>query len=165
MSAITDAARRGVALKGTTLYCTAFPCHGCARHIVSSGIRRVVYIEPYAKSLVKTLYDDSIAVDEWCESEPRVQFEPFIGVAPRRYLDFFEMGIRKDKFGKTVEWKPVDVSPRIGGWEDWLSVEKENRNLDSIRLELQYAQEEWNNAKSSEQPEPNADAGLAGATD
>jgi deoxycytidylate deaminase len=165
MSAITDAARRGVQLKGMTLYCTAFPCHGCARHIVSSGIRRVVYIEPYAKSLVKTLYDDSIAVDEWCESELRVRFEPFIGVAPRRYLDLFVMGIRKDKYGKTLEWKPADTFPRIGGWEDWLSVEKENRNLDSIRLELETAKEKWENAKRNEQPECKTNAGMAGATD
>jgi deoxycytidylate deaminase len=49
MSAITDAARRGLSVQGATLYCTTFPCHICARHIISSGIKRVVYIEPYPR--------------------------------------------------------------------------------------------------------------------
>ncbi|MDN3612645.1 hypothetical protein QWZ16_23945 [Vibrio ostreicida] len=26
-----------------------FPCHNCAKHIVASGIKRVVYVEPYPK--------------------------------------------------------------------------------------------------------------------
>ncbi|CAD7033501.1 deoxycytidylate deaminase [Pseudorhizobium halotolerans] len=39
MSAITDAARTGVSIRGATMYCTTFPCHMCAKHIVSSGIR------------------------------------------------------------------------------------------------------------------------------
>jgi cytidine deaminase len=55
MAAIVDAARRGVALAGRILYATTFPCHECARHIVAAGIRKVVYIEPYPKSLVPEL--------------------------------------------------------------------------------------------------------------
>ena len=60
MSAITDAARRGLSVRGATLYCTTFPCHMCARHIISSGIKRVVYIEPYPKSMAKELYKGSL---------------------------------------------------------------------------------------------------------
>src|SRR6185369_12090927 len=33
MAAITDAARRGVSLAGSRLFCTTFPCHNCAKHI------------------------------------------------------------------------------------------------------------------------------------
>ena len=51
MNALTDAARLGRATKGATLYCTTFPCHNCAKHIVASGIDRVVYIQPYPKSV------------------------------------------------------------------------------------------------------------------
>jgi deoxycytidylate deaminase len=50
MSAICDAARTGRSVRGATLYCTTFPCHMCAKHIVASGIKKVVYIEPYPKS-------------------------------------------------------------------------------------------------------------------
>lgn len=46
MAAITDAARRGIAVAGGVLYVTTFPCHHCARHIVAAGIRRVVYARP-----------------------------------------------------------------------------------------------------------------------
>ena len=162
MSAISDAARRGIPVQGLSLFCTTFPCHSCARHIVAVGISRVVYIEPYAKSLVKILYDDSIAVNEWCEGEKRVRFEPYIGVAPRRYLSFFKMGKRK-KDGLALKWKQIDASPRIGEWEDWLSIEKENRMLKEFRLELQSTS--WDKTEGLEKHETtNTDAGLDGET-
>ena len=53
MHAITEASRLGRSISGSTLYCTTFPCHLCARHIISSGIRCVVYIEPYPKRLTE----------------------------------------------------------------------------------------------------------------
>jgi deoxycytidylate deaminase len=63
MSAITASARTGVSVRGCTLFCTTFPCHSCARHIVASGIARVVYIEPYAKSFARQFHADSIAAE------------------------------------------------------------------------------------------------------
>ena len=63
MAALMDASRRGVSVKGATLYCTTFPCHLCARHIIAAGIDRVVYIEPYPKSRAKEQHSDSISVD------------------------------------------------------------------------------------------------------
>ena len=59
MSAISDAARKGVAIQGATLYSTTFPCHLCAKHIVASGIKRVVYLEPYPKSYANALHGES----------------------------------------------------------------------------------------------------------
>jgi cytidine deaminase len=56
MSAITEAARRGLAVRNARLYCTTFPCHMCTRHVIASGIDHVIYIEPYPKSLAKQLY-------------------------------------------------------------------------------------------------------------
>ena len=35
MSAICDAARKGLSVEDGILYCTAFPCHLCAKHIVA----------------------------------------------------------------------------------------------------------------------------------
>lgn len=121
MSAIIDAARRGISIHGATVFTTTFPCHGCARHIVAAGIQRVVYIEPYAKSLARVLHFDSISIEEPCTEGNKVRFQPFVGLAPRRYLDCFEMGDRKDKRGKTVSWNPMQAHPRIGGWNFILS--------------------------------------------
>ena len=64
MAAIVEAAVRGVPIRGGTLYTTTFPCHECARHIIAAGIARVVFIEPYPKSLAAQLHDDSIAVEK-----------------------------------------------------------------------------------------------------
>jgi cytidine deaminase len=100
MAAICDAALRGIAVKGASLYCTTFPCHMCARHIVAAGILRVVYIEPYPKSRAKKLYKRAIQVDQdSAADDDAVKFEAFVGVAPTRFLDLFEMVTRKDAQG------------------------------------------------------------------
>jgi deoxycytidylate deaminase len=112
MSAICDASRKGVPIEGATLYCTTFPCHICAKHIVASGIRRVVYLEPYPKSYAAELHGDSIEVDP---SEPtqRVVFEAFIGVSPYRYRDLFEKGKRKYSGGLAEKWADGAMRPVI----------------------------------------------------
>ena len=46
-NAIIQAAKLGSAIDGATLYCTHQPCVLCAKMIVNSGIRRVVYQEGY----------------------------------------------------------------------------------------------------------------------
>jgi deoxycytidylate deaminase len=38
MAAICDAAMRGVSIRDGTLFCTTFPCHMCARHVIAAGI-------------------------------------------------------------------------------------------------------------------------------
>lgn len=115
MAALLDAARHGVAVKGCTLYTTTFPCHDCARHIVASGIKRVVYIEPYPKSLALEFHEDSIAVDTPVECGNRVRFEPFVGIAPGLYMDLFTMGERKKEDGTIVAWPSSDQMPRLEG--------------------------------------------------
>jgi deoxycytidylate deaminase len=69
MAALIDAARRGVSIKECVLFTTTFPCHDCARHIIASGIKKVVYIEPYPKSLASELYPDSITIEGDITSE------------------------------------------------------------------------------------------------
>ena len=46
-NAIIQAAKLGVSIEGATLYCTHQPCVICAKMIVNSGIKRVVYQEGY----------------------------------------------------------------------------------------------------------------------
>jgi len=111
MNAITDAARLGIATKNATLFSTTFPCHNCAKHIVASGIIRVVYIEPYPKSQAVHLNGDSISLD--IETSNKVIFENFVGISPRRYRDIFEKGKRRDSSGNYKEWYEGDPAPRV----------------------------------------------------
>ncbi len=46
-NAIVQAAFHGVSVRDGTLYCTDSPCLMCAKMIISAGIRRVVYGDPY----------------------------------------------------------------------------------------------------------------------
>ncbi|MBR8374379.1 hypothetical protein KDW20_01235 [Burkholderia cenocepacia] len=114
MAAITQAARNGISLSGNRLFCTTFPCHICARHIVSSGLSEVVFIEPYEKSRTKDLYDDSIAVEPSEPSSTKSNFRAFVGVAPRRYMAWFKMASdRKDKMGSTLNLSNYAKTPRV----------------------------------------------------
>ena len=58
MAAISDAARLGRSLSESTMFTTTFPCHVCAKHIIASGIREVVFLEPYPKSLAARLHSE-----------------------------------------------------------------------------------------------------------
>lgn len=114
MAALMSAARLGISVKDATLYCTTFPCHMCARHIVASGIKRVVYIEPYPKSKAKQLHQDSISVDPSTPSSDHVNFEPFEGVSPRQYQEIFDVReSRKDAQGRTTDWRAHGGTPRF----------------------------------------------------
>ncbi len=114
MESLLSALRTGTPVQGATLYSTTFPCHNCAKHIVDAGIVKVVYIEPYPKSLTETLHDDSIVhTANTTGVQNKVIFSPFVGVAPRRFTDLFKMKIsanhdlkRKEKSNHdTVEWQ------------------------------------------------------------
>lgn len=113
MSALSEAAHRGVAVEGASMYSTTFPCHLCARHIISAGIRRVVYIEPYPKSLARELYEDMIDVDPRTVRADRVTFEPFVGVAPSIYTEMFRATARKDRQGNAAMWIDGKAEPRL----------------------------------------------------
>jgi cytidine deaminase len=114
MAAITQAAMHGISLKGKKLYCTTFPCHICARHIVASGITDVFFIEPYEKSRTDQLYGDSISVEPHEPSPKRSNFRSFVGVAPRRYLEYFSMAApRKRKDGRVTNPGTIERPVRI----------------------------------------------------
>lgn len=111
MAALTQAARAGIPIEGSTLYCTTFPCHECARHIVAGGIRRVVYIEAYPKSRVADLFQDSIGLAALAsETGNKVVFEPFVGIGPRRFEELFSWVARKKadegdvRSAEVVDW-------------------------------------------------------------
>lgn len=142
MAALTDAARRGIAVEGATLFATTFPCHHCARHILAAGIGRVVYVEPYPKSLAEELHGDAICVDHAShETGERITFEPFVGVGPRRHLELFRMPQRKDDDGRILEFAPKNALPRIDAIESDEMVtrppayiKREDRAMDLLAL-------------------------------
>jgi deoxycytidylate deaminase len=113
MSAITDAARLGLSLHRATLFCTTFPCHLCAKHIIAAGIDRVVFLEPYPKSLTSDLHGDSVIIEGADRGRyqrfPAVKFDHFHGISPRRYREMFERKSRKDDDGNFVKWNQDNV--------------------------------------------------------
>lgn len=110
MSTICDAARNGYSSRGASLYVTTFPCHLCAKHIVASGICKVIYLEPYPKSYARQLHSDSIQVEKRSDGS-KVIFQPFIGISPYRYRDLFEKGRRKNAKGEAQKWQSDPRKP------------------------------------------------------
>lgn len=104
----------GERVHGGKLFITTYPCHMCARHIILAGIKEVFYIEPYAKSLTKTLHSDSITEHEVrFESDlHKVHIRQFEGVGPTRYMQLFKMipDSRKEKY--TGEKKVFNNDPK-----------------------------------------------------
>lgn len=118
MEAITMCARNGISCRDATLYTTTFPCHNCAKHIISSGIKKVIYIEPYPKSRAFDFYKNEIS-DEVIDD--KVVFTPFIGVGPHRFIDLFAMKTqsgsqksRKDASGNNIAWDKKEAGLRFG---------------------------------------------------
>jgi deoxycytidylate deaminase len=111
MEAIISVARAGKAgLVGSTLYSTTYPCHGCARHAVAAGISRVIYIEPYAKSLAIDLHGDAISLTEIGNSDKMV-FLQYEGVAPKNMIRLFKHGRERKMNGKIVVHDMMNAHP------------------------------------------------------
>lgn len=144
-----DAARRGVAVDGGTLFVTTFPCHECTRHIIAAGISRVVYIAPYSKSLADALHADAIQLDPDQPCGDAVRFEPFVGVAPRSYLDHFSMLPRKDKKGRAKEFTKRSAVPRLMAQEPDMPVPSYIQG-ELISLEALGETMEWSDLKLKE---------------
>lgn len=111
MDALLSASRSGGSTVGTRLFVTTFPCHYCARHIISAGVDEVQYIEPYFKSLAARLHSDAIQqrLADWTapsEGGRTVLFRPFTGVAPRLYRRAFT----KDRDLKNDDTGAFEVS-------------------------------------------------------
>lgn len=121
MEALLACGRVGASARGGTLYCTTFPCHNCAKHLIDAGIDRVVYVEPYPKSQALELSDDSIVLGPPIDDPQsrRVGFEPFVGVAARRFFDLFSLTLssghplRRKKDGKKLAWEHRDGVVRV----------------------------------------------------
>ena len=63
-NAIIQAAKLGVSIDGATLYCTHQPCVICAKMIINSGIKRVVYREGYPDDFSLEMFNQADVVLE-----------------------------------------------------------------------------------------------------
>lgn len=107
MCALCDAARLGRSVKGSVLFCTTFPCHNCAKHILASGIKLVIFMEPYPKSKAKELHSNEIELDYI--NDKRVSFIPFLGISPYRYRDIFEKKGKRKSGSVANKWFYDDI--------------------------------------------------------
>lgn len=122
-AAIVSAARTGVALNGSTLYTTTFPCHECTKFIVGAGIIEVQYIEPYPKSMASELYRDLINAVPPMQKEKeapsaeldKIPFRPFLGFGPGRYDEVFAAGRRREGT-RPAEHNKLQARPIGRGW-------------------------------------------------
>lgn len=66
-NAISDAARRGVPLDGSTAYITHFPCINCAKILAAAGIRQIKYHFDYKNDpfVVDMLTDSKIRIEKF----------------------------------------------------------------------------------------------------
>lgn len=127
MDALLACARTGRPTRGTTLYVTTYPCHNCARHLIAAGVQRVVFVEPYPKSRALQLHQDDlveVVPGSGADRAGRVRLEPFVGIGPRRFLDYFSTSLgsgylvaRKQDDGRVVRWARRRSAPRVQSTE------------------------------------------------
>ena len=120
MEALLACARNAIPTLDTDLYCTTFPCHNCAKHIIAAGVKRVVYVEPYPKSKALEFHSDSITFEKNVSGDQRVVFEPFVGVGPRSFFNLFSTSLgsgfkidRKDDHGTRLRWTEAEAKVRM----------------------------------------------------
>lgn len=132
MSALLDAARRGIKVKDCTIYVNTYPCHNCTKHIIAAGIMKVVFLHPYTKSKARDMYKGMIKygpiADDTENHEGAIIFEPFLGVSPNRFMLTFENDkqtrlekITGKETGRPKQWQ-LDV----------------NTTSDKLRMRLPY---------------------------
>ncbi len=58
-NAIIQAAKIGVSVEGAIMYCTHQPCTICAKMIINSGIKKVIYKEGYPDEFSLELFNEA----------------------------------------------------------------------------------------------------------
>jgi len=77
----------GMGVSGGTLYTTFFPCELCAKMIYQSGIKKVVFVEPYPNSVSEEVFlKDGIQ---------KVELKPFEGVKAHSFYKLFKANYDK----------------------------------------------------------------------
>lgn len=58
-NAIIQAARYGMPIDGSVLYCTTQPCTQCTKMLLNAGVKEIVFAEGYPDELAQQLLDES----------------------------------------------------------------------------------------------------------
>ena len=58
-NAIIQAAKLGISVDGATLYCTHQPCSICAKMIINSGIKRVIFKQGYPDDFSMEMFNEA----------------------------------------------------------------------------------------------------------
>ena len=58
-NAIIQAARHGVNISDSVLYCTDSPCIICTKMLINAGIRKVIYLQGYADNLSLEMLEEA----------------------------------------------------------------------------------------------------------
>ena len=67
-NAIIQAAKMGISIDGATLYCTHQPCVICAKMIINSGIKRIVYRNGYPDEFsMQLLRESGVEIEQYKE--------------------------------------------------------------------------------------------------
>ena len=67
-NAIIQAAKMGIAIDGATLYCTHQPCTICAKMIINSGIKRIVYRDGYPDEFsLQLIKEAGVTLEQYIE--------------------------------------------------------------------------------------------------
>ena len=67
-NAIAQAAKQGIPVDGATLYCTHQPCVICAKMIINSGIKRVVYRYGYPDDFSMEMFREAgLEIEKYIE--------------------------------------------------------------------------------------------------
>ncbi len=75
-NAIVQAAKQGVSIMGGTIYVTTFPCSICARMIINSELKRIVYSGDYLDENSKAMLEESgIAIDHFSPEKRLIKLE------------------------------------------------------------------------------------------
>ncbi len=71
-NAIIQAARHGVNIDGSTLYCTTMPCIICTKMLINAGIKRIVYEQGYADELAAGMVSEA-GIEVLCFKRPELE--------------------------------------------------------------------------------------------
>ena len=80
----------GMGVREGTVYTTTFPCELCAKKIYQAGIKRVVYTEPYPRSISKDVF--------FRDGTRQIECEQFEGVKSQSYFRLYKATIDKKEF-------------------------------------------------------------------
>jgi len=47
MNIISYAAKKGISLENTTMYCTHTPCNNCLKHLIQAGVKKIIFKHDY----------------------------------------------------------------------------------------------------------------------